>query len=101
VRRLRERIQYLKIKRKSYRLLKDFARILSGKPNNVELKKEKDRDEKRFRIFADFIKISDNISFISSLKMFWASRSPRFFNFFNNRRRYLRKRRVLALLLII
>jgi hypothetical protein len=70
MRRLRERIQYLKIKKKSYRLLKGFAGILPGKSNNVKLKKEKNRDEKGFKISVNFIKASDNISFISNLKIF-------------------------------
>jgi hypothetical protein len=101
MRRLRERTQYLKIEREFYRLLRDFVKVLLGEPNSVKLKKEKNRDEKRFRISAGFIGVFDNILSIFNLKMFWASRSPRFLIFFNNKRRYLRRRRVLVLLLII
>jgi hypothetical protein len=67
---LRERIQYLKIEKKSHRLSKDSVRVLSEEPNNAKLRKEKDRDEKRFKISASSARASDNILFISNLKMF-------------------------------
>jgi hypothetical protein len=82
-------------------LLKGSIRVLPEEFNKIKLKKEKDRDEKRFKISAGFTRVSDNILFIFNLKMFWVSRSPRSLIFFNNRRRYLRKRRILVLLLII
>jgi hypothetical protein len=91
----------LGIKKKSYRLLKGFVRVLLGESNNAKLRKEKDRDEKEFKISAGSTRASDNILFIFNLKIFWASRSPRSLIFFNNRRRCLRKRRVLVSLLII
>jgi hypothetical protein len=77
--RLRERTQYLKIKRKSYRLLKDFVRVLLREFNSVRLKKEKNRDEKEFKISGEvfsktfFIYLSVSGSTISSsfnLKIF-------------------------------
>jgi hypothetical protein len=82
-------------------LLKGFAGVLPGEPKNVKLRKEKDRGEKRFKIFADFTGASDNILSTFSLKMFWVSRSPKSLIFFNNRRRYLRRRRVLVSLSVI
>jgi hypothetical protein len=62
-------------------LLKGFARILLKEFNSARLRKEEDRNEERFKIFAGFIGISDNILFIFSLKMFWAFRLFRFFIF--------------------
>jgi hypothetical protein len=63
-------------------LLKGFAEVLPGEFNNIKLKKKKDRDEKGFKIFANFTGISDNILSIFNLKMFWAFRSPKFLIFF-------------------
>jgi hypothetical protein len=51
-------------------LLKGFAGVLPGEPNNVGLRKEKNRDEKKFKIFAGFTGAFDNILFIFNLKMF-------------------------------
>jgi hypothetical protein len=68
--RLRERTQYLKIKKYFYRLLRSSAGILPEKFNSAKLKKKKNRDEKGFRTFANFTGVFDNISFTFSLKMF-------------------------------
>jgi hypothetical protein len=70
MRRLRERTQYLKIKKKSYRLPKGSAGILSGKFNNVKSKKKENRGEKGFKISAGFTRVSDNILSIFNLKIF-------------------------------
>jgi hypothetical protein len=80
--RLRERTQYLGIKRKSYRLLKGSVRVLSEKPNNAGLRKEKDRDEKGFKISADFIGTFNNNLSISKLIMFRISLLPMSRSFF-------------------
>jgi hypothetical protein len=47
-------------------LLKGFIRVLSEKSNNVKLKKEKNRGEKGFKIFADFTGAFNNNLFILS-----------------------------------
>jgi hypothetical protein len=70
MKRLRERTQYLEIKKKSYRLLKGFIKVLLKKPNGAKSKKEKDRDKKGFKIFANFTGAFDNILFIFNLKIF-------------------------------
>jgi hypothetical protein len=82
-------------------LLKNLLGVLLREPNNVKLRKEKDRDEKRFKISAGFTGISDNILFIFNLKIFWVFRSPKSLIFFNSKRRYLRRRRILVLFLMI
>jgi hypothetical protein len=100
MRRLRERTQYLRIKRKSYRLLKDFAGILSEEPKSAKLKKKKNRGEKGFKISADFTGVFDNIllifliiipdinSSISISCIFCNSRSPIARSLSSIRRRY-------------
>jgi hypothetical protein len=62
-------------------LLRGSARVLLKEFKSVKLKKEKNRDEKGFKIFVNFIKVLNNILFIFSLKMFWAFRSPKFLIF--------------------
>jgi hypothetical protein len=42
-------------------LLKGFVGVLSGEPNSAKLKKEENRGEKEFKIFAGFTGTSDNI----------------------------------------
>jgi hypothetical protein len=70
MRRLRERTQYLRIKKKSHRLLKSSIKVLLKEPNNVKLRKKENRGEKGFKISAGFTGVSDNILFIFNLKIF-------------------------------
>jgi hypothetical protein len=52
------------------------VRILLEESNNAKLRKKENRGEKGFKIFVNFIRVSDNILSIFSLKMFYVSRFP-------------------------
>jgi hypothetical protein len=98
-------------------LPKDSAGILLGESNSAELRKEKNRDEKGFKISAGFAGISDNILstfgiilsvlfiekdsnstilFSSSLRIFWFSRLFKSRTRLRIARRYLLRRMALV-----